>query len=188
MPLKAVCFLVTSWDGGSQSKIRTSPRDKRYKKEGGVRVKSRLLVKLSSFLHLLSQIAVVGCGISSLTFPSSPEKEIPNEKVNIGIVDCYQLCGSLPQPWGHIKVSLVPASLVKDTLIKFVSCSLTCWEGSSSFCSQQNSRPAPFPTPAGEQGRWWSGRLATCSCLSGSLLPGSCSARQRWSAGTLRSW
>ena len=48
---------------------------------------------------------------------------------------------------------------------RYLGCSLTCWEWSSSFCSPRSIPRAPFPAPAARPGRWWSGRLATCPCL-----------------------
>ena len=114
--------------------------------------------------HLSSQTVAVGCGISCLTCPSSPDdREIPKKKHKMRKVDCYQLCRPLPQSGSDIRISLVPENF--ELNYQNFGCSLTCWEWSSSFCSQRSIHRAPFPALAGAPGRWWSGRLATCPCL-----------------------
>ena len=115
-------------------------------------------------------------------------EQLQMKSLRLGKLIGYQLCRALPQPWGHIGISLVPKNVVRYQSSKALSSSLTCWEGSCSSYSRQSSRQTPSPARVGEREKWSSVHLATCPSRSGSCTPGSCSGLQRWSAGTLRSW
>ena len=104
--------------------------------------------------------------------------------------DFYQLCRSLPQSWGQLRVSLLPGTDLKDDEFwrKNKLFLLTCWEGSSSSCSQQSIPRSPFQAPVEAQGRWLSELPANNPSPSSSRMTGSCSASPPRSAGKPRSW